>query len=116
MHMGNMQSSAVFEKARSEIPSSGPLQVIAATNIAETSLTLDGVVFVLDSCFSKQSVYNPITGSLPIWPPRTSCIWLGSTPMSMHDQVVKVVLNLHIPPLLVTDSVPRALRYPPILH
>ena len=38
------------------------VQVIAATNIAETSVTLEGVVFVIDCCFSKQRVYNPITG------------------------------------------------------
>ena len=38
------------------------LQVIAATNIAETSLTISGIVFVVDSCFSKQSFYDPLTG------------------------------------------------------
>lgn len=29
-------------------------QVIAATNIAETSVTLEGIVYVVDSCFAKQ--------------------------------------------------------------
>lgn len=37
-------------------------QVVAATNIAETSVTLEGVVFVIDSCFVKQRVYNPMSG------------------------------------------------------
>lgn len=30
------------------------MQVIAATNIAETSVTLEGIVYVIDSCFAKQ--------------------------------------------------------------
>jgi pre-mRNA-splicing factor ATP-dependent RNA helicase DHX15/PRP43 len=35
------------------------LQVVVSTNIAETSLTIDGIVFVIDPGFSKQKVYNP---------------------------------------------------------
>ena len=34
-------------------------KVVVSTNVAETSLTIDGVVYVVDPGFSKQKVYNP---------------------------------------------------------
>ncbi|ERN11836.1 hypothetical protein AMTR_s00020p00055390 [Amborella trichopoda] len=35
---------------------------IVATNIAETSLTVDGVVYVIDSGYVKERNYNPSKG------------------------------------------------------
>jgi pre-mRNA-splicing factor ATP-dependent RNA helicase DHX16 len=40
----------------------GARKVVLATNIAETSLTIDGIVFVIDPGFVKENIYNPATG------------------------------------------------------
>ena len=48
----------------------GIRRVVVATNIAATSLTIDGIVYVIDSGYVKQLAYNPRTGldSLEIVP------------------------------------------------
>lgn len=47
----------IFERA-----ATGVRKVIVATNIAETSLTVDGIMYVVDTGFSKLKVYNPRMG------------------------------------------------------
>jgi ATP-dependent RNA helicase DHX8/PRP22 len=49
--------SKIFEPAPP-----GARKVVIGTNIAETSITIDGIFYVVDPGFVKQNVYNPKTG------------------------------------------------------
>lgn len=61
--LSGSQQRLVFEKA-------GEQKIIVATNIAETSLTIPGIKYVIDSGLARQLEYNPRsqTTGLPIKP------------------------------------------------
>lgn len=54
-------------------------QVVIATNIAETSLTIDGIYYVVDPGFVKQKVYNSKTGMDQLIVSPISQVWPDST-------------------------------------
>lgn len=55
-----------------------------ATNIAETSLTIEGIIYVLDPGFCKQKSYNPRTGmeSLTVTP----CSKVSPASVPLHGE------------------------------
>jgi pre-mRNA-splicing factor ATP-dependent RNA helicase DHX38/PRP16 len=55
----------IFQKAEG-----GMRKVVVATNIAETSLTVDGIIYVIDTGYCKMKVFNPRIGmdALSVFP------------------------------------------------
>eukprot|EP01033_Poteriospumella_lacustris_P007302 gene7302-5254_t len=52
----------IFESAETDGQGTYVRKCIVSTNIAETSLTVDGIKYVVDSGFAKMKVYNPKIG------------------------------------------------------
>jgi pre-mRNA-splicing factor ATP-dependent RNA helicase DHX16 len=99
----------------------GARKVVLATNIAETSLTIDGIVYVIDPGFAKTKSFNPRSSmeSLIVTPisraaakqragraGRTSkgmCLARG-TPILMDDGTVKPVEQIGVGDVVMGDD------------
>ncbi len=62
MEMRALYSKLAGSQQQIVLDPKGPRQCIVATNIAEASLTIDGIVYVVDTGIAKQQVYNPRLG------------------------------------------------------
>ena len=58
---GNLSLDAQ-QAAIAPVPKPGERKIVLATNIAETSLTIEGVDVVVDSGFAREPVFDPKTG------------------------------------------------------
>ncbi len=67
----------------------GTRKCVIATNIAETSLTIDGIYYVVDPGFVKQKVYNSKSGLdalvvTPISQVHVPCVYIYTCVAMIH--------------------------------
>ena len=65
--LSSEQQMYVFDK-----PPEGTRKVVFSTNVAEASVTIDGIVHVVDCGFVKLRAYNPVTGIESLTPTAIS--------------------------------------------
>ena len=75
----------------------GARKVVLATNIAETSLTIDNIIYVIDPGFNKQNSYNARTGmeSLIITPVSKVC-YSAAADFEMAKEIFQTFNNIFI--------------------
>lgn len=87
----------LFPKQVKEIAGNIFPQVVLATNIAETSLTIDGIIYVIDPGFCKQKSYNPRTGMESLVVTPISKVGLGLRTLSPKClKNVKFLMNFAV--------------------
>ena len=70
----------------------GTRKCVIATNIAEASLTIDGIYYVVDPGFAKQKVHNTLTPLLPRQNLHIACSSLGKPQIAWQTQLICIFM------------------------
>ncbi|GBG33120.1 ATP-dependent RNA helicase [Hondaea fermentalgiana] len=109
--MGTAQQRGIFAP-----PPAGKRKVILATNIAESSITIDDVSFVIDSCKHKEKTYDPVANIsclLPTWVSRASALQRrGRAGRVRAGKCWHLVPRLHVEDNFAEHALPEMVRTP----
>ncbi|XP_067013969.2 probable ATP-dependent RNA helicase spindle-E [Anabrus simplex] len=98
------------------LPPAGCRKIILSTNIAESSLTVPDIVYVIDFCLTKHLVCDPNTNFSSLqttWASRTNCIQrAGRSGRVSEGRVYRLVPRSFYESELEEEGMPEILRCP----